>query len=100
MAKRHNIPKVSNTLLALLILPPALIVFLFDPTDEKKTFFENSNVFVFLGLTMALFYVFLKGYDKKHQIIAWGILVMYMAIGTSLGIIVAVALAYFLIRVC
>ena len=98
LAKRHNIPKVSNTLLALLILPPALIVFLFDPTDEKKTFFENSNVFVFLGLTMALFYVFLKGYDKKHQIIAWGILVMYMAIGTSLGIIVAVALAYFLIN--
>ena len=98
LAKKKVFPKISNSLLYLIVILPAIVVALFDHTEGKSVFFENSNVFVFLGISLALLYVFLRGGSSKENRIAWCILFLYMGVGTSLGIIVAVCLAFFIIN--
>lgn len=98
LASENIKPLVSNKWLYSLVILPVLCVFLFDDTDGKNVFFENSNVFVFLGISLSLLFVFMKGENKKYQYIAWSILLLYMIVGTSLGIVVAVALAFIIIN--
>lgn len=88
----------NKYLLSLLILIPALIVGLFDKTEKKMTFFAISNVFVYLGVAMALLFSMLYGPKKKMLYAAWGILLLYLLIGTSLGVIVAVCMAVFILN--
>lgn len=89
---------VNKYLLFLLIIIPAVIVGLFDKTEKKMLFFAISNVFVYLGVAMALLFTLLYGGKKKMLYVAWGILLLYLVVGTSLGVIVAICLSVFILN--
>lgn len=79
----------SKTLLYILTFTPLLAVAILDKTDMKTTFFANSNVFVYMGLCISLFYMHLNGISQKQLCITLVILSSYILVGTSLGVIVA-----------
>lgn len=97
LARHYNGFHLNKKLLWAVILTPALLVGFFDKTNLKDLFFANSNVFVYLGLSMALFYYFLYRETKWGLLTSWLILFIYVAVGTSLGIIVAVLLSLLLL---
>ena len=88
----------NKYLILFLILIPVVFVGLFDGTEKKMTFFANSNVFVYLGVAMALLFTVLYGEKKTLLYAAWGILILYLFVGTSLGIIAAVCMSVFLLN--
>lgn len=88
-----------NIELYALIAIPLLVVALFDRTDMRTTFFANSNVFVYMGLCSAMFYMFLKGIGRKAICVTVCILLAYVLVGTSLGVIVALVGAFFILNI-
>ena len=98
LVSKNSYISANKYLIIILILIPAVFVGVFDDTDKKMTFFANSNVFVYLGVAMALLFAILYGNKQELRYIAWGILALYLLVGTSLGIIVAVCISVFLLN--
>lgn len=99
LANSGYILKCNNKLIYMLAFTPLLIVALFDKTDMKTTYFANSNVFVYMGLCCALFYLFIEGSKKKQLYTTIFILLSYVLVGTSLGVIVAVVASFFVLNI-
>ena len=98
LARRYDKLRVGKVMLFSLILIPVLVVALFDHSVLKNTFFTTSNTFVYTGLSMALFYA-LVNYKKRHfMFFAWAIVAFYVLICTSLGVVVAIILAYMILN--
>lgn len=91
-------PVVNKKWLYLIVAIPLLMVAILDHTDTKSAFFANSNVFVFLGLAVSLLYEFFYGDSRLIRRMAPLILLAYMLVGTSIGVIVAVFFAFFIIN--
>lgn len=79
----------NKWLLRLLIFVPLCMVLFLDKTPNKHVFFPNSNTFTFYGGCVALFYYIVSHNDKKRFLNSLLILIAYIAVGTSLGILVA-----------
>lgn len=90
--------RCKNMWLCLLIATPLLMVALLDKTDMRTTFFANSNVFVYTGLCLAMFYMFLNRVERKSIYVTTSILLAYVLVGTSLGVIVAIAGSFFVLN--
>ena len=92
---------VNRTLVNLIVFIPLLLVGLFDHTPIKNMYFPNSNNFVFWGLVVSLLF-YLSGYNKgSKNIFIKSLLVflMYVLVGSSLGVIVAFLLGVFVINI-
>ena len=98
LARRYDGLCVSGALLFFLILVPVLVVATFDHTVLKNTFFTTSNIFVYTGLSMALFYALVNYKNRHFMLIAWAIVAFYVLICTSLGVVVAILLAYMILN--
>ena len=90
--------KCSNILLYSMILIPLLVVMFMDTSPDKSTYFPNSNMFTFWGISMSLAYLLMKGSNGKSMRNAWIILLAYLFVGTSLGILLAVVLSAFILN--
>lgn len=98
LARRYDSLSVDSNLLFALILVPVLVVAFFDHTIFKNAFFTTSNTFVYTGLSMTLFYALVK-YKKRHfMLISWAVVAFYVLICTSLGVVVAILLAYMILN--
>lgn len=89
----------NTFLLYLLALLPLLIIGFFDKSIMKTTYFSNNNVFVYMGLCVSIFFILLKGTDLKSLFYSLCILSSYILVGTSLGILVAIFGAFFLLNI-
>lgn len=96
-AKNNNGVRVNNNLLLFLILIPVIFVAVLDKTEKRTLFFVNSNVFVYLGLAMSLFYYFVDRNENKRYLKSWIILIAYILVGTSLGVMVAILISLILL---
>lgn len=85
----YNRLSVNKYILFLLITVPLLLVFFFDHTPKRTLFFPNSNNFTYWGICIALFYYITGNGGKNRFNYSLIILFMYLAVGTSLGILVA-----------
>ena len=91
--------RCKNFILYTMIFIPLIVVLLFDKSPEKSTYFPNSNMFTYWGISMSLAYLLLKGINNKTQKVAWVILLAYLFVGTSLGILLAVAISVLLLNI-
>lgn len=91
--------KCNKFLLYTMIFIPLIVVLLLDKSANKSTYFPNSNMFTYWGISMSLAYLLLNGINKKTKMIAWGILLAYLLVGTSLGILLAVAISALLLNI-
>lgn len=101
LAQNNKPLKASNFSLYLLIFVPLVVGAVFDRSEGMETFFANTNNFVFIGLSMGLLYALVKCCDntmssKYH--IAWVIVGLFVLTGTSLGVIVAIFFAFFILN--
>lgn len=91
LAFRRKQIKPSNIVLFSIIITPLILVLLFDKTINKCLFFPASNTLVFWGLCVSLLYFKCKG---DNSIIKCGIILLaYVFTGSTLGVIVALALS-------
>lgn len=98
LAKKGVQPYVRKIWLYAIAFIPLVLVAVLDTTAGKTMFFANSNVFVFLGLSVALFFNFFNGDTSFKKCFALLILLLYMLVGTSLGVLVAFFGAIFIIN--
>ena len=91
--------RCNNFLLYTMIFIPLIVVLLFDKSPQKSTYFPNSNMFTYWGISMSLAYLLLKGINNKTKKVAWVILLAYLLVGTSLGILLAVAISALLLNI-
>ncbi len=98
LAKRGVSLVVNRKVLYLFVLTPAFVVALFDHSVFKDSFFYNSNTFVYVGLSMGLIYTLLNYGKHRSYLIAWLIVAFYVLICTSLGVIVAIFIAYLVLN--
>ena len=82
-----------------MIFVPLIVVLLLDKSPNKSTYFPNSNMFTYWGISMSLAYLLLKGINNKTKSIAWVILLAYLLVGTSLGILLAVAISALILNI-
>lgn len=99
LARRYNSLYVNKVLVYSLIFVPVLAVALFDHSVLKNVFFPNPNTFVYTGLVMGLFYALIHYKERYFMLIAWLIVAFYVLICTSLGVVVAIVLAYMILNV-
>jgi len=99
LARRYNRLYVNKVLLYSLIFVPVLVVAIFDHSVLKNVFFTTSNTFVYTGLSMGLFYALINYKERNFMMIAWMIVAFYVLICTSLGVVVAILLAYMILNV-
>lgn len=95
----NNIPlKCNKWILFTLIFVPIVCVGLLDNTPHKTLFFELSNGFSYYGLCASLFIYTI--YNEKNQIFKWTffIILLYIASASTLGVVVAIALAILIIN--
>ena len=98
LARIYDRLNVNNVILYALIFIPVVVVALFDHSALKNVFFVTSNTFVYTGLSMGLFYA-LVNYKERHSIlVSWLIVASYVLICTSLGVVVAIMLAYLILN--
>lgn len=89
---------IKRYILFLLIAVPLLLVLIFDHTPRRTLFFPNSNNFTYWGICVSLFYYVVSIKDKKRFIRSLLILGSYLAVGTSLGILVGLIGAIMIIN--
>ena len=99
LGEKGYIFRCNNFLLYTMIIIPLIVVLLLDKSPEKSTYFPNSNMFTYWGISMSLAYLLLKGINDKTKKIAWVILLAYLLVGTSLGILLAVAISALLLNI-
>lgn len=99
IAENGYVFRCKNYLLYSMIIIPLLVVFLFDNSSEKSMYFPNSNMFTFWGISMSLAYLLMKEHNKRNIKIAWFILLSYVFVGTSLGILLATILSAFILNI-
>ncbi len=98
LACKYNKIVVDKKILYLLIFVPLIAVAFFDNTLVNNAFFVTPNTFVYIGVSIGLLYL-LTHYEKKNAFwIAWGIVAMYVLLCTSLGVIVAIFIAYIILN--
>lgn len=90
--------RCNKYLLYTMIVIPLLVVLFLDNSPEKSTFFPNSNMFTFWGISMALAYLLLNQQNKRNVKIAWIIVLSYVFIGTSLGILLAIIMSTYILN--
>lgn len=98
LSQKYDFVKVNSIILYLFILLPVIVVGMFDDTIEKNAFFTTPNTFVFFGLSVGLFYAFIKNRSGKSFWIAWIITTLYILTCSSLGVVVAIGLSYFVLN--
>lgn len=98
LGEKGYVLKCNNILLYAMIFIPLIIVLIFDKSPNKSTYFPNSNMFTFWGISMSLAYLLLKGRNKSNLKFAWLILFSYLLVGTSLGIFLAVLISIFILN--
>lgn len=98
LAKKYSHVKIYKLLAFLLIFTPVVIVALFDHTVDKNLFFVNPNTFVYTGLSMGLLYSLLYIGKKNAIIHSWGIVLFYVLICTSLGVLFAIVSSYLILN--
>ena len=89
--------RLNNGLFALFCLIPVVLVGIFDPTPHKTLFFQMSNVYTYLGLSCAMLYYTVYPYNKSF-FVSWGIIALYIASCSSLGLAIALALSVVIIN--
>lgn len=98
LGKEGYLLKGNKWGIIVMIIIPLLMVFLFDDTSIKNKFFPNSNSFVHWGICMSLAYFLFNNQTKKSLKVAFCIILAYIIVGTSLGIMVAIFLSIFIIN--
>lgn len=99
IGEKRYIFKCNNFLLYTMIFVPLIVVLLLDKSPNKSTYFPNSNMFTYWGISMSIAYLLVKGINNKTKIISWAILLAYLLVGTSLGILLAVAISALLLNI-
>lgn len=99
LGEKGYIFRCNNFLLYTMIFVPLIVVLLLDKSPNKSTYFPNSNMFTYWGISMSLAYLLLKGINEITKRIAWVILLAYLFVGTSLGILLAVAISALLLNI-
>lgn len=89
--------KLPKILLYGLVFLPLILVAFFDTSSIKNTFFPNTNNFVFWGACISLLY-YIASQDKNRFRNSMIILIMYILIGSTIGIIVALLLSIIIIN--
>lgn len=98
LSKRYESLKVNNILLYSLVLIPVITVALFDHTLLKNAFFQTPNGFVFMGVSLGLFYALIKGYSRKVFCLSCIFVAFYISICSSLGVVVAATASFLLLN--
>lgn len=98
LAKKHDTLCVNIVLLYVLVFFPVFVVALFDNSIEKNTFFITPNTFVYTGLSMGLLYYLLNTGKKNVMWFSWFIVLFYVLICTSLGVVFAIAIAFLILN--
>lgn len=98
LAVKYDRMKVNKLYLSSLVIIPAAIVLFFDSSLLKNSFFVTSNVFVYTGLAMGLYYLLINYGGEKSFWLAWIIVGVYVLICTSLGVIVAIFMAFLILN--
>lgn len=99
LARHYDRLYINRILFFSLVFIPGITVALFDHTMLKNLFFPNPNTFVYTGLLMGMFYALINYKERYFMHIAWLIVAVYVLISTSLGIVVAILLAYMILNV-
>lgn len=94
----HHLASPPKYIIRGLIILPLIIVAIGDHSLNQSQFFPNSNSFTYWGICCALLYY--TTYRTSRQVfkVSIGIILMYIAVGSSLGILVAVVLSFILIN--
>ena len=90
--------KCNKYYLSVLVFVPIICVGLLDHTPHKTLFFKLSNGFSYYGLCASLFIYTI--FNEKNQIFKWTffIILLYIASASTLGVVVAIALAILIIN--
>ena len=90
--------RLSKVQCLMLVFMPLFIVALWDDSPMLNMFFTNSNIFTFYGECSAL--LILVAYRNRKTAIAFSALVLlfYLLVGTSLGVVLALFLSILLIN--
>ena len=89
---------ISRTQCISLVLLPLLIVAIWDNSAMLNMFFTNSNTFTFYGECATL--LFLVSFREKKNCVIYSvvILLLYLLVGTSLGVVLALLISILLIN--
>lgn len=90
--------KLPKSLLYGLIFIPLIIVAFFDNSVIKNSFFPNTNNFVFWGAVVSLLY-YISSQNKKRFRNAIMILLLYILVGSTIGILVAFFLSIIILNI-
>ena len=96
-AIQHLSPPPKNIIIGLIVLP-FFIVAIGDNSLNQSQFFPNSNNFTYWGLCSAILYYTSYHTNPKTFKISIIIVLAYIAVGSSLGILVAFILSIFVIN--
>lgn len=99
LSRQYNDLKVNKLLLALVVFFPIFMVAVYDDSYIKNTFFTNPNTFVYTGLSMGLLYLICNDAKPKAFWIAWIIVGLYVLTCTSLGVVVAILMAFLILNI-
>ena len=95
---KHQQLSPPKYVIAGLIMLPLFIVAIGDHTLNQSLFFPNSNCFTYWGLCCSILYYTSFHSQTKTLEISIIILLSYIAIGSSLGILAAVILSFIIIN--
>lgn len=94
---KRTVFEPNRILVNLITFVPLFIVAVLDHTAIKNMFFPNSNNFVFWGIVVSLLYYSANQHRRDNHIFYKSILIflLYILVGSSVGVIVAFILSVF-----
>lgn len=98
LARRYDSLRLNKFILYSIVLIPVVLVAFLDNTELKNFFFRSPNGFVFLGVSIATFYLVVVGKNNRNFLKAVFIALFYVLICTSLGVVVAALLSILILN--
>lgn len=93
IAKENRTIYINRNLLRFFIFVPLLLVLFLDKTPSKEMFFADGNMYTLYGVCCSMLY-YVSNENEKHVFFKCiGIIIAYLAVGSSMGIIVAFLLS-------
>lgn len=98
VAKEYKYIYINRNLLRFFIVAPLLLVLFLDKTPSKEMFFADGNMYTLYGVCCSMLYYVCNEKDENVFKKSIGIVIVYLAVGSSMGIIVAFLLSSILIN--
>ena len=98
IAKENRTIYTNKILLRFLIFFPLLLVLFLDKTPSKEMFFSDGNMYTLYGVCCSMLYYVCNENEAHVFKKSIGIVIAYLAVGSSMGIIVAFLLSAILIN--